>query len=58
MQAIEMMGIGKTAFYNEVNKGNIILKKYGRKSLVTSDQIENWIASLPTTQNIGGGDAR
>lgn len=39
----EMMGIKKTAFYNEVHKGNIVLKKYGRKSLCTLESVQQWI---------------
>ena len=51
-QAIEMMGVGRTTFYGEVNKGNINLKRFGaKKSLVPLESVLAWIDSLPT---VGG----
>lgn len=52
-EAMDMMGIKRTAFYAEVKKGNIVLKRFGaRKSLVPIESVEQWIDSLPTV----GGD--
>lgn len=31
-EAMEIMGIKRTAFYSEVKKGNITLKRFGAKS--------------------------
>ncbi len=52
-QAMEMMGIKRTTFYAELKKGNIVLKRLGkRKSLVPLEAVTQWIESLP---NAGGG---
>lgn len=54
-EALEMMGIGRTTFYEEAKKGKITLKKFGkRKTLVLLASVEEWIESLPT---VGGEHA-
>lgn len=52
-EAIEIMGIKRTKFYEEVKAGNIVLKKLGTRSLCPIDSIHKWIDSLPT---VGGGN--
>ena len=50
-QAMEMMGIKRTAFYAELKKGNIVLKRFGkRKSLVPLEAVTQWIDSLPNAE--------
>jgi hypothetical protein len=44
--------IGKTKFYEEVQRGNIVVRKIGRKSIVASTDAQSWLNSLPT---VGGG---
>jgi len=42
--------IGRTRFYEEVAAGRIRLRKLGKKSLVSLDDAEKWLASLPTVK--------
>jgi predicted DNA-binding transcriptional regulator AlpA len=52
-EAMQMMGIRRTAFYAEAKKGNITLKRFGsKKTLVPIESVAHWIDSLP----IVGGD--
>lgn len=54
-EAMEMMGVKRTTFYNEVNKGNIVLKRLSeRKSLVPLESVKQWIEGLPTKSEVEG----
>ncbi len=46
--------IGRSKFYQEVNEGRIKLRKIGRKSIVTVNDADAWLANLPEA---GGGHA-
>ncbi len=52
--AIESMGIKRTSFYAEAKKGNIKIKKYGTRSLVSEADIQHWIDSLPEKSEMEG----
>lgn len=41
-------GIGQTQFYEEVKEKRLTVRKVGRKSLITRDDAEIWLRSLPT----------
>jgi len=40
-------GIGRSQAYEEAKRGRLRLTKCGRKTLVTLDDAEAWLASLP-----------
>lgn len=46
-EAAQLIGIGKTRFYQELAEGKIAAKKLGRRTLVPAEAIQNYIASLP-----------
>ncbi len=41
--------IGPTKAYEEVKAGRLIITKLGKKTLVTAENAQKWLASLPTT---------
>lgn len=43
----QQYGIGQTQFYEEVKEGRLPVRKVGRKSLITRDDAETWLQSLP-----------
>ncbi|MDF0495384.1 helix-turn-helix domain-containing protein [Bradyrhizobium yuanmingense] len=43
----QQYGIGQTQFYEEVKEGRLPVRKVGRKSLITRDDAESWLQSLP-----------
>ena len=48
----------KPTFYSEAKKGNIELKRFGsRNTLVPIESVQQWIDSLPTSNDFGGEDA-
>ncbi|WP_416356331.1 DNA-binding protein [Aureimonas phyllosphaerae] len=40
-------GISRSRFYREVNDGRIVIRKIGRKSVVTTPDAQAWLAALP-----------
>ena len=46
----ESVGIGRTRFYQEVKTGRLRVRKVGRRTIVTSDDAEDWLNRLPVIQ--------
>jgi hypothetical protein len=46
----ESVGIGRTRFYQEVKAGRLRVRKVGRRTIVTSDDAEDWLNRLPVLQ--------
>ena len=44
----EIVGIGRTTFYQEVKAGRIKAKKMGRRTLITKSELERFIEELPS----------
>ncbi|SMC92014.1 hypothetical protein SAMN06297251_11299 [Fulvimarina manganoxydans] len=42
--------IGRSKFYNEVNAGRLLVRKLGRKSVVTMTDAQAWLDSLPVLE--------
>lgn len=40
-------GIGRTAFYAELNAGRLVARKFGRRTIVPMSEAEKWLDSLP-----------
>lgn len=49
-EALSIMGIGKTHFYAQVRAGKIRCVKSGRRTLVSEQAIQEWLAALPALQ--------
>jgi hypothetical protein len=47
-------GIARSRAYEEAKSGRLRLTKCGRKTLVTLDDAEVWLASLPKVSRRGG----
>ena len=54
---IEITSLGRTSVYQAIKKGELVVKKFGAKSLVTAESIESFIASLPNKEKRGGDHA-
>lgn len=44
----EIVGIGRTTFYQEVKAGRIKAKKMGRSTLIPKSELERFIEELPS----------
>lgn len=47
-ETIKIIGLGRTALYKEIKNGNLAVKKYGSRTLITAEAIDNFINSLPS----------
>ena len=44
---IDAYGIGRTKLYELIKNNEIVVKKFGRKTLIPIDEAERWLESLP-----------
>jgi excisionase family DNA binding protein len=44
--ACRALGIGKTKLYEEIGAGRLRAVKFGKKTLIPTDQLRTWLASL------------
>lgn len=47
-EAVEISGLSRSGLYERLSEGSIRAVKAGRKTLVCTDSIKTWAASLPT----------
>ena len=50
-EACNLIGVGVTRFYQEINSGRIKAKKYGRKTLIPANSLKEWFGELPEYPN-------
>lgn len=50
-EATRRAGIGRSTLYEAVGRGELRLKKVGRKSLVLVADLEAWVASWPYAES-------
>ncbi len=42
-----LTGIGQTKIYEAINEGNLMAKKYGRRTIILKDDLETFLKNLP-----------
>jgi excisionase family DNA binding protein len=47
-EAARRAGIGRSSLYEAINRGELPLRKSGRRSLIRIDDLKAWIDALPT----------
>jgi excisionase family DNA binding protein len=55
-EAAKAAGVGRTMLFEEIRKGHITARKVGRRTIITTDDLDAWLKSLPTAGD-GGGHA-
>lgn len=53
-EACRRYGIGRTTIYSLVLKKHIIACKLGRRTLISAESVERYLASLPDIHATGG----
>lgn len=46
-EVIAITSLGRTSIYKAIGEGLLIAKKFGKKTLITAESLEAFIASLP-----------
>lgn len=49
-EAARRAGIGRSSLYEAINRGELPLRKAGRRSLIRIDDLKAWIDALPTAK--------
>jgi excisionase family DNA binding protein len=44
----EMVGIGRSTFYRSVGAGDIKVRKYGKRTFVTKEEMMRFVANMPS----------
>jgi excisionase family DNA binding protein len=57
-EAVRLCGIGRSSIYEAIKRGELPTRKAGRRTLVLSEDLKNWLANLPgrTTSAAGRAD--
>ena len=46
-EAARRSGVGRSSIYEAVNRGELKLKKSGRRSLILVEDLKAWVTALP-----------
>ncbi|MFT3673157.1 helix-turn-helix domain-containing protein [Aestuariivirga sp.] len=46
-EAARRAGVGRSSLYEAINRGELPLRKAGRRSLVRVDDLKAWVDALP-----------
>jgi excisionase family DNA binding protein len=55
-EAAKAAGVGRTLLFEEIRKGHITARKVGRRTIITTDDLDAWLKSLPVKTAKGGRD--
>jgi excisionase family DNA binding protein len=52
-EAAKAAGVGRTLLFEEIRKGRITARKVGRRTIITTDDLDAWLNSLPKSNDTG-----
>ena len=44
-EAARLGGVGRSTIYTEISKGNLKIRKVGRRTIIAMDDLRNWLAT-------------
>jgi hypothetical protein len=44
-EAARISGVGRSLLYSEITKGNLRIRKIGRRTVIMMDDLREWLAS-------------
>jgi excisionase family DNA binding protein len=50
MEASKRVGIGRSSIYEAIGRGEIKIRKCGRRSLILVDDLKAWVSALPAAK--------
>jgi excisionase family DNA binding protein len=52
-EAAKAAGVGRTLLFEEIRKGRITARKVGRRTIITTEELDAWLRSLPKSTDVG-----
>jgi len=50
-EAVKAAALSRTELYRAVGRGELTLRKRGKRSLILADELRRWLTSLPTSSS-------
>lgn len=47
VEAAKRAGVGRSSIYQAIGRGELQIRKNGRRSLILVDELKAWIAAMP-----------
>lgn len=47
VEAAKRSGVGRSSIYQAIGRGELKIRKHGRRSLILVDELKEWVAALP-----------
>ena len=47
IEAAKRSGVGRSSIYQAIGRGELKIRKNGRRSLILVDELKEWVAALP-----------
>ena len=47
-EAVRLSGIGRSSIYQAIRRGELSIRKSGRRSLILTADLQRWLSELPT----------
>jgi excisionase family DNA binding protein len=54
-EAAKAAGVGRTILFEHIRAGHITARKVGRRTIITMDDLDAWLKSLPKSCERNGG---
>jgi len=48
LEAVRLSGIGRSSIYQAIGRGELPIRKSGRRSLILTADLHRWLSELPT----------
>ena len=48
LDAVRLSGIGRSSIYQAIRRGELPIRKLGRRSLILTADLQRWLSKLPT----------
>jgi excisionase family DNA binding protein len=49
-EAARLSGIGRSSLYQAIRRGELSIRKSGRRSLIITSDLQRWLSDLPTNE--------
>ena len=50
LDAVRLSGIGRSSIYQAIRRGELPIRKSGRRSLILTADLQRWLSELPTSE--------